>query len=67
MLEWMPKWKAAGWTKKGGEIKNLDLWQALDAQSRKHTVDWKWVKGHSGHPLNELADQLAVAAYKDNV
>ena len=66
MIEWLPKWKEAGWRKKGGEIKNLDLWQALDAQSRKHTVTWEWVKGHAGHPLNERADQLAVDAYKKN-
>jgi ribonuclease HI len=64
MSEWLPRWKENGWKRKGGSIQNLDLWQALDAQARKHEVSWAWVKGHSGHPLNERADALAVAAIK---
>jgi ribonuclease HI len=64
MSEWLPRWKEHGWKRKGGPIQNLDLWQALDAQARKHRVTWAWVKGHSGHPLNERADALAVAASK---
>ena len=64
MTEWLPNWKANGWRKKDGAIKNLDLWQALDAQARKHNITWAWVKGHAGHPLNERADQLAVAGAK---
>ncbi|MDD9912003.1 MAG: ribonuclease HI [Alphaproteobacteria bacterium] len=64
MSEWLPSWKANGWKKKGGPIKNLDLWQALDAQARKHSITWAWVKGHAGHPLNERADKLAVAGSK---
>ncbi len=64
MTEWLPSWKASGWQKKGGTIKNLDLWQALDAQARKHKIKFVWVKGHAGHPQNERADQLAVEAAK---
>ena len=62
MTEWLPGWKASAW--KGGKIKNIDLWQALDAQSRRHTLEWTWVKGHAGHPQNERVDKLAVAAIK---
>ena len=40
-------------------MKNVDLWQALDEQNQRHSIDWHWVKGHSGHPENDLADQLA--------
>lgn len=61
--EWMAGWKAKGWQKKGG-LKNADLWQMLDVELAKHNVDWEWIKGHSGHPMNERADELAVAASK---
>lgn len=64
MTEWLPQWKENGWQKRGGSIKNLDLWQALDAQARKHDIKFVWVKGHAGHPQNERADQLAVEAVK---
>ena len=63
-MEWMHGWKAQGWNKKGG-LKNADLWQALDSELAKHKVNWEWVKGHAGHPENERADALAVAALKD--
>jgi ribonuclease HI len=60
ITEWLPSWKRNGWRKKDkSPILNLDLWQQLDEISSKHTIDWQWVKGHSGHPENELADQLA--------
>ncbi len=54
-----------GWTQKGCKtaakkpVKNVDLWQALDEQNQRHQVDWHWVKGHSGHRENDIADQLA--------
>jgi ribonuclease HI len=58
--EWLPMWKARGWrTTTKGAVKNVDLWQRLDAARLKHTVDWRWVKGHAGHELNERADELA--------
>ncbi|MEM9255945.1 MAG: ribonuclease HI [Pseudomonadota bacterium] len=57
---WMDGWKAKGWkTAARKPVKNVDLWQALDEQNRRHAVDWQWVKGHSGHPGNERADELA--------
>ncbi len=61
ITKWIYSWKAKGWKKKGGEIKNLDLWQRLDAARARHDVTWEWVKGHAGHPENERADELARA------
>jgi ribonuclease HI len=58
--EWMPNWKARGWkTASKKPVKNVDLWQQLDQLVELHTIDWQWVKGHSGHAENEIADQLA--------
>ncbi|MEJ6655067.1 MAG: ribonuclease HI [Pseudomonas sp.] len=58
--EWMPNWKKRGWkTASRQPVKNADLWQELDALVNQHQVDWRWVKGHSGHPENDLADELA--------
>ena len=60
MLEWMANWKKRNWkTASKLPVKNKDLWQQLDALSEKYTIEWHWVKGHSGHAENELADQLA--------
>ncbi len=59
ITKWIHSWKAKGWKKKGGEIKNLDLWQRLDEAQARHDVTWEWVKGHAGHPENERADELA--------
>jgi len=60
VLEWMKGWKARGWkTAAKKPVKNRDLWERLDLQLSKHSIDWKWVKGHSGHPGNEKADELA--------
>ncbi|MCS5587071.1 MAG: ribonuclease HI [Porticoccaceae bacterium] len=58
--EWMPNWKKRGWkTASKKPVKNVDLWQRLDDLIEPHKIDWRWVKGHSGHPENEIADQLA--------
>ncbi|MBT3527931.1 ribonuclease HI [Porticoccaceae bacterium] len=58
--EWMPNWKKRGWkTASKKPVKNVDLWKKLDVLIVEHKIDWQWVKGHSGHPDNELADQLA--------
>jgi ribonuclease HI len=65
MREWMPRWKARGWKKTGGPIENLALWQALDAAAARHHVQWTWVRGHRGHPKNEYANDLAVAAAEE--
>jgi len=60
LTEWLPGWKARGWRTAGRKpVKNAELWQALDAEARRHQVHWEWVKGHSGHEGNERADALA--------
>lgn len=60
MTEWLAGWKAKGWKNAAKEpVKNVDLWQLLEAEAARHQVDWRWVKGHAGHEGNELADQLA--------
>lgn len=57
---WIHGWKAKGWRKADKQpVKNADLWQALDAAQAQHEVKWHWVKGHSGHPENDLVDELA--------
>jgi ribonuclease HI len=66
--EWMPKWKANGWRRRErdrwAEVKNVDLWQQLDAMLGKHKVHVTLVRGHAGHAENERCDTLAVAAYQ---
>ncbi|MFZ2288509.1 MAG: ribonuclease HI [Halopseudomonas yangmingensis] len=60
MQEWLPNWKKRGWkTASKQPVKNADLWQQLDEQVSRHQVEWRWVRGHTGHPDNERADQLA--------
>jgi ribonuclease HI len=63
ITKWIHGWQRNGWrTADKKPVKNADLWQALLAASAPHQVDWRWVKGHSGHPENERADKLACAA-----
>ena len=58
--EWIHGWKARGWkTAAKAPVKNVDLWQALDAAQAPHSIEWRWVKGHAGHEGNERADALA--------
>jgi ribonuclease HI len=64
ITEWMPWWKRRGWKRKGGELKNVDLWQALDAELSSHQVTWHWVRGHAGDRYNERVDELAKQASK---
>lgn len=60
ITEWIEGWKARGWkTAAKAPVKNVDLWQALDAAQAKHQIQWRWVRGHSGHDGNERADMLA--------
>ena len=60
ITSWISNWKAKGWkTAAKKPVKNKDLWQRLDAASDKHDIDWRWVKGHSGHAENERVDELA--------
>jgi len=60
ITEWMRNWKKNGWrTAAKKPVKNDDLWKELDTLSANHEIQWNWVKGHSGHRENEIADQLA--------
>ena len=62
VTKYLVNWKMKGWkTADRKEVKNIDLWQTLDALLPLHQIDWTWVKGHSGHPENERADALARA------
>lgn len=68
MTQWMAQWKKKGWINSKREpVKNADLWQLLDELAGKHKIKWHWVKGHAGHPENELADQLANRAIEELV
>ena len=60
ITEWMPNWVRRNWRTAGGEpVKNQDLWQRLQAATQRHTIEWRWVKGHNGDPDNERVDVLA--------
>jgi ribonuclease HI len=60
ITSWIKNWKARGWkTAAKKPVKNVDLWQNLDAECARHQVNWQWVKGHAGHAGNERADELA--------
>ncbi|MEM6464885.1 MAG: ribonuclease HI [Pseudomonadota bacterium] len=69
VTKWIHGWKRNGWrTAAKKDVKNADLWQALDQAQARHQVRWEWVKGHAGHPENERADALAregMAPYKE--
>ena len=58
---WLAGWKRRGWRRKEGELKNPELWQALDTLLARHKVSFNWLKGHDGHEYNERCDALAVA------
>lgn len=67
MTEWLAGWKAKEWKSASKKpVKNVDLWQALDAAASKHNVTFHWIKGHAGHPENERADALARKAIEEN-
>ncbi len=59
ITKWLPAWKRRGWKRKDGELKNVDLWQALDVAASRHQIDWLWVRGHAGNQENERVDLLA--------
>lgn len=60
ITEWIANWKQRNWkTANKKPVLNVELWQQLDELAGKHEIEWHWVKGHSGHPENEIADQLA--------
>jgi ribonuclease HI len=65
MTEWVHGWASRGWRRRQGEIENLELWRELVEAARPHRVQWQWVRGHNGHPQNEYANDLAVAAARE--
>ena len=65
MTEWVHSWSARGWRRKDGAVENLELWQAAVVEASKHPVEWRWVRGHVGHPQNEYANHLAVRAARE--
>jgi ribonuclease HI len=68
ITKWLPRWKSNGWqTSAKQPVKNVDLWQRLDAATSGHEVQWHWVKGHAGHVENERADRLAAKGLQDAV
>lgn len=65
ITKWLANWKRNGWkTAARKPVRNVDLWERLDAALTDHDVEWIWVKGHAGHPENERADRLATDAVK---
>ena len=65
ITKWIHNWKANGWrTASKKPVKNVDLWQRLEAATAPHDVHWHWIKGHAGHPENERADMLAGLALR---
>jgi ribonuclease HI len=63
ITQWIARWQKNGWrTADRSPVKNVDLWQRLQAATQNHEIEWHWVKGHSGHPENERADALARGA-----
>ena len=66
ITKWIHGWRKNGWkTAAKKAVKNVDLWQRLDLAAERHTIDWRWIKGHAGHPGNERADELAREASLD--
>jgi ribonuclease HI len=65
MREWMAGWVRRGWQRKTGPVENTDLWKALLPVARGHRIDWRWVRGHAGHPQNEYANALATRAARE--
>jgi ribonuclease HI len=63
--EWLHGWARAGWKRKTGALENVELWQQLYNGVQQHDVEWKWIKGHAGHPQNEYANHLATRAAKE--
>jgi len=62
ITEWLPRWKRKNWTRKGGALKNVDIWKQLDTATNQHEITWHWVKAHNGIPENERCDELVKKA-----
>src|SRR5581483_1309829 len=68
ITEWLPQWKKPGWRHADKKpVKNQDLWERLERATHTHRIRWEWIRGHSGHPENERADQLANRAIDEIV
>lgn len=68
ITSWISKWKKNGWKTSGKQpVKNRDLWESLDQAAKVHSIEWKWIKGHAGHPENERCDQLARDAIRKKI
>lgn len=65
MKEWIHAWGARGWRRRGGRIENLELWAELVRAAGRHTIEWRWVRGHAGDPKNEYVNRLAVEAARE--
>lgn len=65
MTRWVHDWIRRGWKRKAGEIENVELWKELVAIAARHRIEWRWVRGHAGHPQNEYANHLATRAARD--
>ena len=64
ITEWLPDWRRRGWKRKSGQLRNTDLWQALEASLKGHAITWHWVRGHAGDRLNQRVDSLARKAMR---
>jgi ribonuclease HI len=65
MTDWVHRWAAQGWRRKGGALENKELWQQAVEAVDEHVVQWRWVRGHAGHPQNEYANELAIRAARE--
>ncbi len=66
ITEWLPDWRRRGWKRKTGQLKNIDLWQALEACLAEHKITWHWVRGHAGNQFNQRVDSLARKAMRNS-
>lgn len=64
ITEWLPDWRRRGWKRKSGKLANIDLWQALEANLKSHSITWHWVRGHATDRLNQRVDNLARKAMR---
>jgi ribonuclease HI len=65
MREWIHGWVRRSWQRKTGPVENAELWKRLASESARHQVDWRWVRGHAGHPHNEYSNHLATRAARE--
>ena len=64
ITEWLEIWRARNWRRKGGALKNVDLWQTLEKLIAQHAIDWHWIRGHAGNRHNQRVDYLARKAIR---